>query len=529
MSSSSTTLDINNYLRLLFAENADGFLTDYKKLADLFPALVFILDAKNNRLAYTNKQFRTLLGYTEEELGDIECNWHRIIYQDDIENFNRELEKCSDLKEDYSHTFNTRLNHRDGFWKYFRTQATVLQRNMHGNADTLLLIAHDITEQMLESEELKRSKQLIRETEKMHHLGTYSYDIANDRFSWSDGIYNLLDINSEDYPSPDYDFFRKFIVPEDRQRMPDIRENISKDTSGYENVFSIQTKNGDIKILLDIVKILRNENGEIIKYSGSLRDITREQLSERELRKNIRELNNSNKELEDFAYVASHDMQEPLRKIITFSSRLHDKYSKQLGDEGITYLERMNAAANNMRILIENLLEISKTSRQDHKFKQVNLNETLQDVISELELSIEEKQVLINIAQPLPVLEAVAPLMHQLFANLISNSIKFRSDKQPVINIETRKIDKTRREQLLLPDKSFYEITLTDNGIGFEQEFAERVFQIFQRLHGKVEYPGSGIGLSICRKITEKHNGLIYAESESNKGTKFFIILPEKQ
>jgi signal transduction histidine kinase len=129
----------------------------------------------------------------------------------------------------------------------------------------------------------------------------------------------------------------------------------------------------------------------------------------------------------------------------------------------------------------------------------------------------------------LPTVEAVPQLMHQLFVNLLNNSIKFRSKSRPVITIASSTIDKHRREQLLLPEKSFYEITLTDNGIGFEQEFSEKVFQIFQRLHGKTEYPGSGIGLSICKKIVEKHNGIIYAESAVNKGTTFFVILPEKQ
>src|SRR5207344_1942320 len=156
--------------------------------------------------------------------------------------------------------------------------------------------------QQLSAEELSRTKELVSETEKMHRYGMYTYDVATDTFNWSDGIYTLFDVSREKHPAPDYQFFKQFIVVEDGQRMEDIIKNISADTTEYENSFSIQTEKGDIKILLDIVKVLRNDEGTIIKYIGSLRDITKERLYARELQKNIKELYNSNKELEDFAY-----------------------------------------------------------------------------------------------------------------------------------------------------------------------------------------------------------------------------------
>lgn len=528
MSSNPTLLDIN-YLRLLFADGTDGVLNDYKRLADFFPALVFVFDANQKKLAYVNKQFNTLLGYDQEDLSGLDYDWNKIIFKDDKEKFQEELQKCYALKDEESYSYNNRLTHKEGKWLYFRMKGTVLRRDSEGKPEALLFIAEDITEQQMSSEELHRTKELISETEKMNRFGMYSYDAITDSFTWSDGVYKLFDVSRETNPSPNYDFFKQFIVPEDRQRMADIRKNILPDTSDYENVFSIQTEKGDIKILLDIVKVLRNEAGEVVKYIGSLRDITKERLYERELQKNIKDLYNSNKELEDFAYVASHDMQEPLRKITTFSTRLYDKFSTQLGDEGKTYLERMNVAANNMRILIENLLEISRTSREDHHFTKINLREAIQAAINELELKIEEHKVTIKILTEIPEIEAVPSLMAQLFSNLLNNAIKFRSKSLPVITVSARAINKTERENLFLPEKTFFEIAVTDNGIGFEQEFAERVFQIFQRLHGKAEYPGSGIGLSICKKIVDKHNGIIYAKSEIGRGTTFFVVLPEKQ
>ncbi|MES2649771.1 MAG: ATP-binding protein [Bacteroidota bacterium] len=529
MSSNPNTADISNYLRLLFAEGSDVFLKDYKRLADFFPALVFVLDADKKKLAYTNKQFNTLLGYNDNELTDLEEDLDTIIFSDDIESFKVELQKCYDLKDEESHSYKNRLNHKEGNWLYFKTKATVLRRDANGKPEALLFVSEDITEQQKSFDELERTKQLISETEKMHRFGMYSYDFATDTFNWSDGVYKLFEVDRASNPSPNYAFFRNFIVEEDSERMEDIKKNISPDTTEYENIFSIKTSNGDLKILLDIVKVLRNDNGEIIKYLGSLRDITKERLYERELQKNIKDLYSSNRELEEFAYVASHDMQEPLRKITTFSTRLYDKFSNQLGEEGKTYLERMNVAANNMRILIENLLEISRTSREEHPFRKTDLNKIVKAAISELELSIEENNVQIKVDPHLPTVDGVSALMHQLFCNLLNNAIKFRSKEQSRISITSSVIDKHERERLLLPEKVFYKIAVKDNGIGFEQEYAEKVFQIFQRLHGKAEYPGSGIGLSICKKIVDKHNGIIYAESQLGKGTTFFIILPEKQ
>lgn len=529
MSDKPNTLDIN-YLRLVFEQlGTDAFLNNYKKLADIFPALVYVFDTNKKKVGYVNKQFNSLLGYTEDDLTDFNYDWSKIIFKDDIDKFNEELNKFYDLKDDESYSYDNRLNHKKGEWRYFRTNGTILRRSQDGKPEALLFVAQDITEQLNNSEELRKTRELITETEKMHKYGIYSYDVLTDTFIWSEGIYSLFGVKKDENPSPNYNFYRQFIISEDEGNVENMKHQLPPDIAEYENEYSIQTEKGEIKILLDIVKVVRGEDGEVVKYIGSLRDITKERLAERELERNIRDLATSNRELEEFAYVASHDMQEPLRKITTFSTRLKDKFSDQLGQEGKTYLERMSVAATNMRILIENLLEISRTARNEQPFITTDLNDILKIVKTDLELGIEEQQVTFNIMEPLPKLEIVPSLTVQLFNNLLNNAIKFRSSNNPIITISAREIEKSEREHWLLPEKVFYEIAVQDNGIGFEQEFEERVFQIFQRLHGKAEYPGSGIGLSICKKIVEKHSGIIYAKSEVGKGATFFIILPEKQ
>lgn len=248
------------------------------------------------------------------------------------------------------------------------------------------------------------------------------------------------------------------------------------------------------------------------------------------LENKVRELDRSNKELEEFAYVASHDLQEPLRKITSFSERLKEKLPADLDPDIHFYLTRMLAATASMRVLIDNLLDFSRISRISEPFTTTDLNEVLSHVKADLELTIEETGTEI-ICDKLPTVQAIPSQMRQLFNNLINNAIKFRQpDKPSVISINTSLLPDNERENFNLKNYgTVFQITVSDQGIGFEQQYAERIFQIFQRLHGKAEFPGSGIGLSICKKIVESHNGCIYATGSPMEGASFVILIPETQ
>ena len=248
------------------------------------------------------------------------------------------------------------------------------------------------------------------------------------------------------------------------------------------------------------------------------------------LENKVRELDRSNKELEEFAYIASHDLQEPLRKITSFSERLKEKLPSNLEPDVQLYLNRMLAATDNMRTLIDNLLEFSRTSRISEPFVKTDLNNIISEVTADLELKIEETSTHIK-SETLPVIDAIPMQMRQLFTNLFTNAIKFKGeDATPIIEIKCAELSEEEKEANHLRQNSkYYKITVKDYGIGFDQEFSLKIFQIFQRLHGKAEYPGSGIGLAICKKIVENHSGRIFAESEPGKGAEFITILPESQ
>ncbi|SFG01915.1 sensor histidine kinase [Pontibacter chinhatensis] len=261
-------------------------------------------------------------------------------------------------------------------------------------------------------------------------------------------------------------------------------------------------------------------------YTGFIHDITQQKLSEERLRRYAAELERSNRELQDFAYVSSHDLQEPLRKIQAFGDRLKTKEYEKLSDQGKDYVDRMLNAAMRMQNLINDLLDFSRVTSKAKPYVQVDLEQVLREVLSDLEIMIENTKASIE-HTPLPFIDADPTQMRQLFQNLISNAIKFRKEGQaPQIHISSR--DLQLKERLTsTPGDELVEIRIQDNGIGFDEKYLDRIFNIFQRLEGQ-KYEGSGIGLAICRKIAIRHGGDITARSKPGEGTTFIITLAKK-
>ncbi|MBA3352089.1 MAG: PAS domain S-box protein [Blastocatellia bacterium] len=250
-------------------------------------------------------------------------------------------------------------------------------------------------------------------------------------------------------------------------------------------------------------------------------DITERKLAEEQLRIFNHKLQLSNRELQDFAFVASHDLQEPLRKVQTFADRLSTKYSGALDETGLDYLERMRNAAGRMQTLIQDLLSFSRVTTQAQPFMPVNVEEITKGVLSDLEVKIEETGATVEM-RGLPVIDADPSQIRQLVQNLVGNALKFRRDGvAPIV-----KISAEPREN---GNGGAYEITVEDNGIGFDEKYLDKIFTVFQRLHGRAEYEGSGIGLAVCRKIVERHNGTITAISAPGSGAKFKFTLPTHQ
>jgi two-component system sensor kinase FixL len=289
---------------------------------------------------------------------------------------------------------------------------------------------------------------------------------------------------------------------------------------------------------VEYVRTPIKEQGREVGAVVMFKDITERKLAEVKLAHKAAELARSNAELEQFAFVASHDLQEPLRKIQAFGDRLKTKCDAVQLQDGRDYLERMQNAAARMQCLINDLLAFSRVIKASLPFVPVNLNAITRDVLVDLEHSIEKARAQIQVS-PLPTIDADPMQMRQLFQNLLSNALKFQLPGAiPTIKIDAQQVSRDQIQEnaglpkpprSASPDDQFCVLTIQDNGIGFEEEYLEKIFAVFQRLHGRSEYEGTGIGLAVCRRITDRHHGLITAQSKPGEGATFIVILPLRQ
>jgi two-component system, LuxR family, sensor kinase FixL len=261
-------------------------------------------------------------------------------------------------------------------------------------------------------------------------------------------------------------------------------------------------------------------DGQIERYVSVRYDITQRKNAEEKLVVYSDKLETSNRELQDFASVAAHDLQEPLRKIQSFADRLLKKEGDRLLPESRDYFDRIQKSAHRMQRLIDDLLTYSRVSNKTQPLSEVDLNQVMAHVVSDLEIRIENTKGIVQFGE-LHTVFADARQMHQLLLNLVNNALKFhRPATAPIIDVRTRLVARK--------NENYIEISVSDNGIGFDEKYLDRIFTIFQRLHGRDEYEGTGIGLAICRKIVERHSGIITAHSKLGEGSTFVISLPAK-
>jgi PAS domain S-box-containing protein len=280
------------------------------------------------------------------------------------------------------------------------------------------------------------------------------------------------------------------------------------------------TRDGRRLVMEGISIPQRDRQGSITGYVSAARDITQRKQAEEKLRVTAAQLEKTNQELKEFAFIASHDLKEPLRKIKNFGELLANRCAPQLDEAGTQYLDRIIDASRRMQEMIDSLLELSRVSTHTQPFESVDLDRVVRDVVSDLEYSLRESEVVVKV-DPLRVVDADPRQMRQLFQRLLRNAIKFRHKERP-LQVHIRCLDEGQ-------DLTWLRLGVEDNGIGFEPRDAEKIFQPFTRLHPKGNYDGLGMGLSICRRIVERHGGKISAEGIPGQGASFWITLPIHQ
>lgn len=421
--------------------------------------------------------------------------------------------------------------------------------NAAGEVYAIMDMAIDVTEEVLARQKIEEAEASLRGAIELAELGTWELDLRSEVLQFSDRLKEWFGFGPDEVITVEKAV--SVMTAEDRERI--IKALKEAEVSGdYDLEYRVY---GDKERVLHAHgKTFYNDNQEAYKIIGTAQDVTTQRMLQLSLEQEVQlrteqlqsvneelgvaneELNDTNKqllhsneELAQYAYVASHDLQEPLRKIRLFSGMLETQAS--LPAENRPMVSKIAQSAERMSMLIRDLLDFSRLLKSDTHMQPVDLSAIVQAVIGDFELTIQEKQASIRIGR-LPVIEAVALQMNQLFYNLLSNALKFsRADIAPEIVIDAQILEDGEIRQYIsnpILYSNYYHISFSDNGIGFESKYAEQIFEVFKRLHGRHIYPGSGIGLALCKRIVNNHNGQIFVQSELNRGTTFHIIIADK-
>lgn len=468
-------------------------LEKYELLINNCADLICIIDEPTLRFEEVNDAFENMLGYELEEIKGTPVSLY--ISKEDLE----QLRKIS-FDESPESSFEMLIQCKDRTKKW-------LDWNIVRNGKKWFASARDITI----NKQITKIQTYLSAVVELSSNAIYLYDLNGTIISWNSGAEKMYGYSEAEAINMSV----WNLIPE--SEIEKNKESVEAILRG-EKVASYETKHitkqGNLIDVVFGISGITEEKGVIKSIAANERDITNEKVATNLIQQQAKKLKESNVELEQFAYVASHDLQEPLRTISNFVGLLKNKYSKEEDKETVEYIRFILDATSRMQNLIKDLLELSRIGRTI-SIVEVDCNKVLNNVIAEMGLTIKETNARI-IPSLLPVVQGNEMELKQLFQNLLSNAIKFkRKDTSPEIKIT---VEEKGGE---------YIFAFEDNGIGIDTQFKEKIFIIFQRLHSNTDYPGTGIGLATCKKIVNQHHGKIWVESEPNKGSTFYFTIPK--
>lgn len=502
-----------------------------QRIVDATPDVITIYDLQKGDAIYMNRTIGTILGYTVEELKAMghKGRAERIIYPDDLPALNAFNEAMRSATDEDVHTIEYRVRCKDGDVLWIKNRSKVFKRNSQGDPTHMISILQNITE------EKTLTRQLRERTTFVEHL----IDASVDRIFALDGQMVLRAWNrqcEQYYKVKKEDALGRPLL----EIFPHVQENAGfmKALADAINGQQVQMP-AEKEIYLDTISErffipVHGEEGQEPVVLCILHDVTRDFEAKEELRSLNKTLERKNRELQEkhdeitsFAFVSSHDLKEPLRKIHTFSDWLLHKEEEHVSATGKKYLVKLNDSVRRLETLIDDILVLTKIHSERKKPVPVDLNHLLVRVQEELQESIEGTGATIT-AGVLPVVAGQENQLLILFKNLIANALKFQPPgNKPQVRIDAEILEGAGLNLVGVPEeKQYFRVSFTDNGLGFDPRYARKIFQVFQRLHGPQDYPGTGMGLAICRKIMENHEGFIAAESEEGRGSTFHCYFP---
>nr|WP_314897617.1 ATP-binding protein [uncultured Flavobacterium sp.] len=384
----------------------------------------------------------------------------------------------------------------------------------------------DIEELKKANDKLKLLNESYNTAEMTAGFGHWMLNLETSTYTFSDNLFRLMGVEPNAF-EPNIENTIKYIHPDDLDYVTKVHKDSLLNHQSTSMTFRFLTPKREVKYIMGVGSFIKDGNGDLIKI-GVNYDITNQYKKTLELENNNKELKYINTELEAFNNIVSHDLQEPLRKIQMFISRLEEKELDLLSQQGKDYFSKIRVAANRMQTLLIDLVNYSRTIKGDKVFVETDLKMVLDETLQDLSSNIEEKKAAIEIGK-LPTIKVIPFQMKQLFINLISNSLKYsKDDVPPQISIASKEItEKEVVDYKIATAADYYKIVVEDNGIGFKQEYAEKIFLLFKRLETDPKYSGTGLGLAICNRIVENHKGFIKVKGEPGTGAKFYVFIPK--
>ncbi len=503
-------------------------------------------DVRTNKINWSDELYR-IYGLTPQEFKADYESYLKYVHPDDREYVNSIVQQA--FKDHQPYAFFHKAECADGKVRILSSTGKVFTDSV-GNVIRMSGTAQDVTEQKKYEEELKVSEERFYKIFDSNPVPMSLSEIKTNKIKYANNLfYNAFGYTKEEVIGNSSEELN-LMDPEEYKRVIDLIFGYLHENRSLAEVQALSKEETETLLLRlkqsekmkDFEICYTRKNGEtfpaIVSFElirigtesytvTSYLDITERKKSETLLKNQNDQLEKMNKELESFAYVSSHDLQEPLRKIQTFASRITEKEENNLSDYGKDMFNRMQDAAKRMQTLIQDLLAYSRTNTTERKFEITDLNEIIAEVKEDLKEELQEKHAIIE-ANQLCDANIIPFQFRQLLHNLIGNSLKFSNPNHPpLIQIKSEIANGMKlKNEKLSPQNKYCHITVSDNGIGFEEQYNEKIFEVFQRLHGKNEYNGTGIGLSIVKKIVENHNGIITAKGELNKGATFDIYIP---
>lgn len=480
----------------------------FRNVADNIPIMIWGSDPEGNCI-YKNKYWFDFTNTNFDENKGKE--WLNLVYPDDMERVKKTFFE-SHLNQE-TIFIDYRIKTYNGEYKWI-VDIGEPRFDYKGEFVGFLGVIADINKRKTMEEELKEKDRLYSMVLHGSDDAFWDLDIIKGEIFWSNKLFEILDYKKSDNEVITIDTFNSFLPSEDVERVGKlINESITENVD-FKARFKMRHSSGKYIDVFSRGKTFYDENNKPVHFAGLLADITEQIEMLDKLDKQKIELERSNQELQQFAYIASHDLQSPLRSISGYTEILSRRYKNKLDDDADEFIDYIVSSTKKMQNLINDLLEYSRVSRDKLKFEYIDCNALVANAIKNLRADIREYEAEVNFTE-LPHIFAKESLLLRLFQNLISNAIKFHiKDVKPVINISAEQKD------------DVWLFKISDNGIGISLDYKDRIFQIFQRLHTDLEYKGTGIGLAVCKKIVEKHNGKIWFESELNKGTTFYFTIP---